>query len=31
MHWYRLDDDLMEMSSAEKDLGVVVDNRLAMS
>jgi len=31
MHWYRLDDDLMEMSSAEKDLGVLVDHRLAVS
>ena len=30
MHWYRLGDDLLEMSSA-KDLGVLVYNRLAMS
>ena len=30
-HWYRLRDDLMERSSAEKDLGVLAANRLAMS
>ena len=28
---YRLGDDLLEMCSAEKDLGVPVDNRLATS
>ena len=27
---YRLGDDLLERTSAEKDLGVLVDNRLAM-
>ncbi len=28
---YRLGDDQLERSSMEKDLGVLVDNRLAMS
>lgn len=31
MHQYRLGDDLLEMSSAEKDLGILVEKRLAMS
>ena len=31
MHGYRLGDDLLERSSAEKDLSVLVDNRLATS
>ena len=28
---YRVGQDLLEMSSAERNLGVLVDNRLAMS
>ena len=31
MHGYRLGDDLLERSSAEKDLSVLVDNRSAMN
>ena len=31
MHQYKLGADLLEMSSAEKELGVLVDNRLTMS
>jgi len=31
MHQYRLEDDLLERSSVEKDLDVLVDSRLAMS
>jgi len=31
MHQYRLGADLLERSSAKKDLGVLVANRLAMS
>ena len=31
MHQYRFGDDLLERSSAQKDLGVVVDSRLTMS
>ena len=30
MHQYRLEADLPERNYAEKDLGVLVDNRLAM-
>jgi len=31
MQYYRLGDDLLERSTAEKDLGALVDNRLAVS
>lgn len=30
MHQYRLRADLIQRSSAEKDLGVLVDNRLTL-
>ena len=30
MHQYRLERDLLESSSVEKDLGVLVDDRLTM-
>ena len=31
MHQYRLGDDLLERSSVEKNLEILVDNKLAMS
>ena len=31
IHQYRLGDDLLEMSSAEKGVDILVDNRLTMS
>ncbi|PKU31091.1 hypothetical protein llap_18604 [Limosa lapponica baueri] len=31
IHWYRLGADFLESSSVEKDLGVLVDNRMTMS
>jgi len=31
MYQYRLGDDLLERSTTERDLGVLVDGRLAMS
>ena len=31
MHQYELEADLLEMSSVEKDMGVLLDNKLAMS
>jgi len=31
MYWYRLGADQLDRSSAERDLGVLVDNSLAMS
>jgi len=30
IHQYRVEDDLLKRSSTEKNLGVLVDNRLAM-
>ncbi|PKU29133.1 hypothetical protein llap_20563 [Limosa lapponica baueri] len=31
LHQYKLGDDLLESSSLEEDLGVLVDNRMTMS